>query len=194
MLNTTLNTQSLNGLFPLGMPSNTAAGVNQTRAFNNALPGFSGLSQSATDIVGSLLKGLPSASPTQRANAYFGTASGMPGSDFIRNRGFDLYGEDAEKYRQRGLDNLLALLRGYSGTVVPTADQQIQSNQFAQTMQNRNAQDAAQAALANAQLDFEKTKYGIGRPWESSSTGKVYDRAGTGMGYNRVFDRERPFF
>ena len=53
----------------------------------------------------------------------------MPGSDFVRNRGFDLYGEQAEASKQRGLDNFLKLISGYSGTVMPTAGQMMQSDE-----------------------------------------------------------------
>ena len=181
-------------VFPLGLPPSTAEGVNQTGAFNQALPGFSGLSQSATDIVGNLLKGLPSAAPTQKANAYFGAASGMPGSDFVRNRGFDLYGQEAEKYKQRGLDNLLSLLQGYSGTVVPTAGQAIEANQFAQTLQNRNAQAAADDAMERAKLAWDQTRWGAGRAWTSTKEGQDYDRLGSRLGYDNTFDRRNPIF
>lgn len=104
---------------------------------NNAIPGFNGLSGSATGIIGNLMGGLPSAAPTQRSNAYFGVNSGMPGSDFVRNRGFDLYGEQAQQNQQRGFDDFLKLLQGYSGTVMPTQAEQIGQNQFAQNLSQK---------------------------------------------------------
>ena len=143
------------GVYP---PASTFTGM-QTEAMNKAIPGFSGLTQSASDIVGTLLKGLPSASPTQRANAYFGTASGMPGSDFVRNRGFDLYGEEAEKYKQRGIDNLLAMLQGYSGTITPTTGQALQSDQFNQEIAMQKAQQALQNALVQQKTEPKKREY-----------------------------------
>ena len=116
-------------LIPLTPPTDPMQTTNQMdQIVNHAIPGYSGLTKSASSIVGNLMGGLPSAGPTQRANAYFGVSSGMPGSDFIRNRGFDLYGQQAEGYKQRGFDDFLKLLSGTIGTVTPNAGQQQQAN------------------------------------------------------------------
>jgi len=100
-----------------------------------------------------LMQGLPSAGPTQRANAYFGATSGMPGSDFVRNRGFDLYGEKSEGYKQRGFDDFLQLLRGVSGTIAPTTGEQIQDQQYNQNLQQRQIEGNRQAQQFNAQFN-----------------------------------------
>jgi hypothetical protein len=99
----------------------------------NAIPGLDNLSSGASGVVNNLLGGMPSPSTARKANAYFGTASGMPGSDFVRNRGFDLYGQQADQYRQRGFDDFLNLLKGASGTIAPTPGEQAQNQQFGQT-------------------------------------------------------------
>lgn len=121
-------------------------------ALPGAVPGFNNLSTSASGIISNLMGGLPSAAPTQRANAYFGTGSGMPGSDFVRNRGFDLYGQEAESRKQRGFDDFLKLLQGYSGTVAPTTGQQLQSEQFNANLASQERQADAQNMLQRKEL------------------------------------------
>lgn len=129
-------------------------------AINTAIPGLSSLTKSATDVIGNLLNGLPSVDQTRQANAYFGAASGLdPTSEFLRNRGYDLYGQKAEHRKQAGLGGLLGLLGGYSGTVVPTPGQEIGQRES----QADRAQRAAEAAMANAlgtrRQDFEENAY-----------------------------------
>ncbi len=82
----------------------------------------------------------------------------MPGSDFARNRGFDLYGEQAESNKQRGFDDFLKLLQGYSGTVSPTAGQQIQHNEFNSDLAFRNSQADRQNSLEQQQIDLKTPK------------------------------------
>jgi hypothetical protein len=61
----------------------------------------------------------------------------MGGSDFVRNRGYDLYGEKSEGYKQRGFDDFLKLLSGYSGTVMPTTGEQLQREQLPMELASR---------------------------------------------------------
>lgn len=139
-------------LIPVTQPTDPNAVTNQmTSIVNQAIPGYSNLSRGASGVVGNLMGGLPSAAPTQRANAYFGTNSGMPGSDFVRNRGFDLYGQQAEQYKQRGFDDFLKLLSGTVGTVTPTAGQQQQQGQFDKELQLRQQQANTPIYAANNQ-------------------------------------------
>lgn len=126
-INNTLNNQP-------GSPSGNNYAVNQ------AIPGFSGLTQSATSIIRNLMSGQPATSTARRANAYFGASSGMPGSDFVRNHGFDVYNQQGEQNQQRGFQDLLSLLSGYSGTVMPTTGQRIQDSQFGQDLNFRRSQ------------------------------------------------------
>ena len=118
---------------------------------NNAVPGLDNLTRSASGDVGSLLNGLPSPSVARRANAYFGTRSGVPSSDFVRNRGFDLYGQQADQYRQRGFDDFLNLLKGASGTIAPTPGEQSQNTQFNQNLQQRGIEANQQTQRFNVQ-------------------------------------------
>lgn len=107
------------------------------------MPGISGLSSGATDVISNLLKGQPSTSTSRRANAYFGAGSGMPNSDFVRNRGFDLYNREGEERKQTGIKDFLSLLGAYT----PLAGQEQQGNQF----DERLGFDKGQAAINNAQ-------------------------------------------
>lgn len=140
-----------------GAPRPNSVSGNMGNILNGAIPGFNGLTQSATDIIKNLMSGQPSSSPTKRANAYFGANSGMPGSDFVRNRGFDLYGEKSDQYQQRGFQDLLALLSGYSGTVMPTTGQQLQSDQFQQELGFKREESALDRAMRDRTL-MEKSR------------------------------------
>lgn len=109
---------------------------------NQAIPGLPNLTKSATNIIDSGLNGLPSPDEARLENAYYGAGSGLdPRSEFLQNRGVDLYKRKAEARQQQGLDNLLKLLSTYSGTVAPTTGQQIQSSQFDRTFNYNEDQD-----------------------------------------------------
>lgn len=125
----------------------------------NAVPGLDNLTGAAAGDVGNLLNGLPSPSVARRSNAYFGTRSGMPSSDFVRNRGFDLYGQQADQYRQRGFDDFLQLLKGASGTIAPTPGEQSQNQQFNQQFQQGQIQNNQQVGQQNL-----RTPYSNGTP------------------------------
>ena len=109
----------------------------------------------------------------------------MPGSDFVRNRGFDLYNMQADQYQQQGFDNFLKMLAGYSGTVMPTTGQQIDQDQFAQTMDFRNRQAAAELALQRAAQSRADLQAGIGKVWNTDEEGNEYDITGRRVGWNK---------
>jgi hypothetical protein len=123
----------------------TASTPHASNIINNAIPNFSGLSQNASGIVGNLMGGLPSSGPAKSRAAAFGVSSGMPNSGLSNAFGYDLYNQDADQYQQRGFDNFLKLIQGYSGTVSPTTGQQLQDSQFRSDLDFRNRQ-AAQPA------------------------------------------------
>lgn len=123
---------------------------------NNAIPGLDGLTGRASSNVGQLLSGLPSAGPTQTANAYFGAGSGMPGSDFIRNRGYDQYNQKAEGYKQRGFDDFLSLLKGASGTIAPTPGETAGNNQYYAGLQQRQTENNDQNARYNTDFSLKE--------------------------------------
>jgi len=140
---------------PLGSPD-------MTTILNQAIPGFSGLTKSATDVIGNLLTGMPSPDLARQENAYFGARSGLgssntdPTHDFLRNRGFDLYGAKAEGRRQTGLEDLMKFLGTYSGAAVPTTGQVQQGGQFQQDFAFRQQQAAIENALKQRQLEMQQ--------------------------------------
>ena len=100
----------------------------------------------------------------------------MGNSDFVRNRGFDLYGKEAEASKQRGFDDFLKLLSGYSGTVMPTVAQQQRSGEFAQDLQQR--QNEANLGVQQWNANYNKQNEPDQKAWYSTDTGDVYNKAG----------------
>jgi len=122
-------------------------------AINQAIPGLEGMTRSATGIINNALQGLPSASESRLSNAYFGAQSGLdPTSDFLRNRGYDLYKRNANQFQRQGVQDLLSLVGGYSGTVAPTPGQEIGAQQA-------SADRGQRAAEFNSTMGFEREQY-----------------------------------
>lgn len=160
-----------------GSPTPGVGGISSI--LNSAIPGFSGLTKSATGNIMDLLGGDPSPSIARRANAYFGANSGMPGSEFVRNRGFDLYNQQGEQRKETGLHDLLSLLAGYSGNAFPTVGEQQQGNQFSQDLDFRKAQ-ANNALLQGGgqpqpqgQNPLFRTRYGLGPSVQAGGTAPI---------------------
>ncbi len=82
-----------------------------------------------------------------------------PTSDFLRNRGFDLYRREGDKRKQTGLQDLLSLIGGYSGTVAPTPGQQIGQQESQADRAQRASEASASNALGNRRQDFEENAY-----------------------------------
>src|SRR5689334_15172495 len=122
-------------------------------AINTSIPGLPALTASATNIIKSGLEGLPSPDESRLQNAYFGAGTGLdPTSEFLRNRGFDLYGMKANQRQQQGLGNLLSLIGGYSGTVSPTPGQEIGAQQA-------SADRGQRAYEFDSTMGFEREQY-----------------------------------
>lgn len=131
----------LKNSLPTSYTSPTGGGGGATN--NLGIPGLSNLTNLATNNTQNLLEGLPSTSWARTTNAYNGVASGQPATggsgSFQENRGADIYHQQAQQNNQTGLQDLLSLIGGYSGTVAPSAGQQLSSaGQFAQLGQNNN--------------------------------------------------------
>ncbi len=151
---------------------------------SNVVPGLDKLTSGATGVVNNLLEGLPSAGPTQRANAYYGATSGMPGSDFVRNRGFDLYQEKADSYKQRGFDDFLALLKGTSGTIAPTPGQQLQSSQYDRDLEQRQIEaNQANARFNTTRNDAQRTVPRLADSYTEYDTLGLHPLFGRGSGH-----------
>jgi len=107
-------------------------------AIANTIPGFEGLTSSASNLIKSLMSGNLGGAQKRAifdAGAERGTASGMPGSTGIAGSLFannDLrnIGVSSQQNQQQGFQDLLAMITGYSGTVAPTTGQEQQQNQF----------------------------------------------------------------
>lgn len=122
-------------------------------AINNAIPGLPGLTKGATDIINNALTGLPSPSESRLENAYFGAGSGLdPTSDFLRNRGYDLFRRRAEARQRGGVQDLLSMVGTYSGAVAPTPGQEIAAQQ-------QSADRAQRANEFNTTFNFEQQQY-----------------------------------
>lgn len=151
-------------------PTTTATTADSLAAFNQAIPGFSGLTGQASSVIGNLLNGTPSPSTIRNAAATFGNANGLgTGSGIVNNYGYNLYNQQGQANQQQGVTDLLSMLGGYAGTVTPTAGQNLQNSQFnANLAQNANqfnqsqAQQAGQFDQSNALAQFNAMVNALG--------------------------------
>lgn len=123
---------------------------------NQLIPNLPQATQKASSNIMDLLNGSPNPGLAQNASAYYGVTSGMPGSDYVRNRGFDLYNTQADQRRQQGLQGLLSLLGGVSGTATLTPGEQQQNSQFNKTFGLQQQQLGQQQSQFNQNLAFQK--------------------------------------
>jgi transcription initiation factor TFIID subunit TAF12 len=117
-----------------------APAYNPADFLNTILPGTTTATSSALSNVQDLLTGNPSPDITRNANAYFGAQSGMPGSDFIRNRGFDIYNQASDARKQQGLGDLSTLIGTVAGPTLTAQGQYQQNQQFGQSQAQQNQQ------------------------------------------------------
>jgi len=111
---------------------------NPYSSLQQAIPGLSTLTGTATNNIQSLLSGNIDPSITRNAAATFGVSNGLGTGSGITNRyGYDLYKNQAKANQQTGLQDLLGLVGGYSGTVAPSAGENVQNNQFQQQLQQQ---------------------------------------------------------
>ena len=148
-----------------GTPSSTTAPAN--RKFETGIPGFDMLSQSASSNISDLLKGVESPAITQNMNAQWGVGAGVPGTDFLRGRATDLYGQRAAGRQQQGLGNLLSMLQGYSGTAVARPGD-IMGQETAYRGQD------TQANIAANQLAQQASQFGQGLNWDKEQFGQTF--------------------
>ncbi len=143
---------------------------------SSALPGVSNLTSLAADNTARLLSGMPTTSAARKSNAVFGAGSGLaPGSDFLKTRLYDTFGQQVENRNQLGLQNFLALLSGTSGPALAENAQNNQVSQFGQTLAEQKAEFAdrlkQQQEQFNAQHDLELQKFGFDRSRYFKPTG-----------------------
>lgn len=110
--------------------------------YNSAIPNFANLTGSASANIQDLLAGSSSPDQARLDNAWYGAGTGLDStSPFLSNRGRALYGQQDQQRKQSGIDNFLKMLQSFSGTVVPTAGEELQNNQFQQNFGYRQQQD-----------------------------------------------------
>ncbi len=109
--------------------------VNPYANLNQAIPGLPNLTGTASNDIQSLLSGNVSPSITRNAAATFGVQNGLGTGSGVTNRyGYDLYKNQGRQNQQMGIQDLLGLVGGYSGTVAPSAGQNLQNTQFQQQL------------------------------------------------------------
>lgn len=155
------------------VPTTSTLSSNMRSILNQAIPGFTPLTKSASSIIGSALSGeIPQDVQDQIQNsaAEQAVAGGMPGSSRISgslygNRTLRDVGLTSLNQQQTGIKDLLSLLQGYSGTAAPTFGQ-------SQEQENARAQYAAapipSEANAEQQRIFSKYSRNPGQPWWAS--------------------------
>jgi hypothetical protein len=166
-----------NGM-PVGnTPTQTASASPQVSApgptpnpneFLNQL-GLSGLIDSSKANISNLLNGMPSVDQARTSNAYFGSQSGMPNSDFVRNRGYDLYGQKSEANRQLGLSDLNNLVSTVANPSLTYTGQQQQNRQFGQSL----AEQVAQRMQQGSQFGMSLAEQQANRQQQGSQFGQT---------------------
>jgi hypothetical protein len=131
----------------------------------NAIPGLRNLTTQATNVIGNALGGAPSVGETRTANAAWGAGAGIaPGSEFLDRRGYRLYRSEMENRQRKGLQDLLAMLQGYSGTVTATPGQLMDYSQRNAQNTWQNLMGLQQQQLAERQNQNQWQEFSGGAP------------------------------
>lgn len=113
------------------IPQNSTQPNGGTDFLNNIIPGFNGLNQKSSDVIGNLLNGTPNAATAQNAAATFGTTNGFGAGSGIANRfGYDLYGQQGAQRQQQGLGDLSNLIGSVANPTLQNQGQNLQNQQF----------------------------------------------------------------
>jgi hypothetical protein len=188
---------------PVSLPGLPPTGSAANRRFSTGIPGEEGLYLDASRNVGDLLAGEESPDITRNINAEWGAGSGLaPGSEFMRNRGADLYGQRAAARKSQGMKDLLAMMGTFSGTVTATPGQvlgdeaaqrsyALDQQQFAEQQRQFNESLANQKAMEQARLDLENERFQLdrrttNRRFKPNNTEPPYYRQIYGAGGNLI--------
>lgn len=174
----------------------TMPSYNMTPALNSAIPGFSGLSGDASSLIKQLMSGNLTYGERRAiydAGAERGTASGMPGST---GRGGSLFanadarniGLQSGQRQQQGFQDLLAMLSGYSGAVVPTVGQQMQSDQFGQNLAFQQQEANRNYGLKRNQQDLQLAEYNQRYGPKEYSQTSIWPGGGRSQDYKYYMD------
>jgi hypothetical protein len=141
--------------------------INTSASLNSVIPGFSKNSASASNLIRELLSGKLT-SGERNAIADYGaeraTLGGMPGStgqggSLFANNDLRNIGLQSGQRQQQGVQDLLSMLGQYSGTVVPTAGQELQNQQFGQDLAFRTTQADRNLGLQQNEQDLNAAKF-----------------------------------
>ncbi len=178
------------------MPAST---LNLTPSLSQAIPGFQSNTATSSALIKQLMAGKLTngeRSSIYDAGAERATLGGMPGSS---GRGGSLFanadlrniGLQAGQRQQQGFQDFLAQLQGFSGTVVPTAGQELQNNQFNQSQAQQESQFGRNLQLQQDQNRENKRRFDftnfINRPYSSTRSGDTYDARGNRLGTSTLF-------
>ncbi len=141
--------------------------ANLSAPLNSILPGFGKNAAGASNLVRELLSGKLSTGEKKAITDYGaerGTAGGMPGStgsagSLFANNDLRTLGLASGARQQQGIQEFLSLLQGVSGTVIPTAGQEIQNSQFNQDLGFRNTQANRNYGLQQNEQDLSAAKF-----------------------------------
>lgn len=145
-------------------PPTPGVGGNLMGDLENIVPGLKDLLGKGAGVIGNQLTGTESPAIAQNMNAQWGAGAGLaPGSEFLRNRGVDLFGQRSEARQQAGLQGLLGLLGGVAGPSAAYRGQDIERElglgslglQFTESDRDYELRKAlAEQGLLNTYLNF----------------------------------------
>lgn len=133
-----------------------------TPSLEQVIPGFTGNTANASKLIRELMAGRMTTGERNQifnAGAERATLGGMPGSSgqggsLFANADLRNIGLGAAQRQQQGFGDLLQMLQGYSGTVVPTAGQELQNQQFTKDLGFRQGESARNYALRQNEQDL----------------------------------------
>lgn len=145
-------------------------------AISNTIPGFEGLTSSSSNLIKQLMSGQLGGAQKREifnAGAERGVASGMPGSTGIAgslfaNNDLRSIGVASGENQQKGFQDLLAMITGFSGTVTPTTGQELQDQASRRSMtyqqqRDRDEKSAFEAAEQRKRFYAQKPSVSLDR-------------------------------
>ncbi len=138
----------------LKQPNKTGVGGNLLGDLENIVPGLSDLLGTGAGVIKNRLAGTENPAISQNLNAQWGAGAGLaPGSEFLRNRGADLFGARSEARQTAGLQDLLGLLGGVAGPSAAYRGQDIERELGTGSLSIQGSQLANEEELRRAALE-----------------------------------------
>jgi hypothetical protein len=158
------------------LPTSGQLSTNVQNILGQAIPGYQGLTQSASGIIGDAMSGAVPGDVQRVINNAAATQavrSGMPGSNqisgtLIGNRSLRDLGLTSLDRQDRGVKDFISLLQGVSGTAAPTFGQ-------AQEQENARAQYSSAPNPASAAAEQER----LYNKYANPAAGTMFGSGGT---------------